>query len=81
MKIDKGKGTSEFGTGINIEMSGEELAHAVSTYVHSRGIHIDGSRTITVNGELCESASIYVDPCGSLIIDGRKISGRTGVYE
>ena len=81
MKIQKGKGTTEFGTGIDIELTGEELAHAISTYIYSKRILILGARTIRVNGKLCESASVYVDPSGDVIQKGIKISGRTGKVE
>ena len=81
MKIQKGKGITEFGTGIDIELTGEELAHAISTYIFSKRIYISGPATIRVNGALCESASVYVDPCGSVIQKGIRISGRTGKKE
>ena len=81
MKIKKGKGQTEFGTGINIELSGDEVAHAIATYIFSKRIYIFGARTIRVNGEKCESASVYVDPSGDVIQKGIKISGRTGKQE
>jgi hypothetical protein len=35
-----------------------------------------GSRTIRVNGEMCQEGSIYVDPSGFVIHDGVKFNGR-----
>ena len=81
MKVKKGKGTSEFGTGIKIELTGDELAHAIDMFLYYKKVYVDGARTIRVNGERCDSASIYVDPSGSLMKKGVRISGRTGKKE
>ena len=81
MKIKKGKGITEFGTGINIELTGDELAHAIYTFLYAKDVHINGSATVTVNGEKCKSASIYVDPSGYVIKKGGMINGRTGKKE
>ena len=77
MKIKKGKGTTEYGKGVDIKLSGEEVARAIMTYLTAKGVHISGARTITVNGELCESGRIYVDPSGFCIDKkGKKWDGR-----
>jgi hypothetical protein len=81
MKIKKGKGDSEFGTGIDIKLTGNELAKAVDLYLYSQDLYVSGARTIRVNGDKCKSASVYIDPSGSLIKDGERISGRTGKKE
>lgn len=67
MKIKKGKGTTEYGKGVDITLSGEEVARAIMTYLTAKGVYISGARTITVNGELCESGRIYIDPSGFCI--------------
>lgn len=77
MKIDYGKGKTEYGPGVEIKLSGNEVARAISAYLVARGVHVDGPRTITVNGELCDYGRIYVDPSGFLIDKkGNKWSGR-----
>ena len=77
MKIKKGKGTTEYGKGVDITLSGEEVARAIMTYLTSKGVHIYGARTITINGELCESGRIYIDPSGFCIDKkGKKWDGR-----
>ena len=67
MKIKKGKGTTEYGKGVNIKLTGNEVATAIDAYLVARGVVVSGARTITVNGELCESGRIYVDPSGFCI--------------
>lgn len=76
MKIKKGKGTTKYGKGVDILLSGEEVATAIMTYLTAKGIYISGARTITVNGELCKSGRIYIDP-SSFCIDkkGKKWNG------
>lgn len=66
MNIQFGKGTTEYGKGVEINLTGEEVATAIDAYLVARGIHVDGARTITINGELCEEGEIYVDPSGSV---------------
>jgi hypothetical protein len=80
MRVKHGRGTSEFGPGVAVEMTGDEVAVAIDAYLVAHGIHVDGPRTITVNGELCDRGEVYVDPSGFVIdADGRKLSGRGGI--
>lgn len=53
--------------GVFIHLSGDEVAVAISAYLVAHAIHVSGPRTIRVNGELCDSGSIYVDPSGFVI--------------
>lgn len=76
MKVDYGRGPTEYGPGVSINMTGAEVALAISAYLVAHGIHISGPRTITVNGELCEEGRVYVDPSGYVISGGEKLSGR-----
>lgn len=76
MRVEYGKGTTEFGPGVSIELTGDEVAIAIDAYLVSHGVHIRGSRTITVNGELCEEGHVYVDPSGFVVDNGRHLSGR-----
>lgn len=77
MRIGYGNGPTEYGPGVSIEMTGDEVARAIMAWLVGRGVHIDGPRTVTVNGELCEAGRIYVDPEGFVITPrGRKYSGR-----
>lgn len=66
---------------MSIELTGDEVATAISAYLVARGVHVDGPRTITVNGELCEAGRVYVDPSGFVVHEGERISGRTGERE
>lgn len=76
MNIQFGKGKTEYGTGVEINLSGHEVAIAISAYLVAHGIFVDGPRTITVNGELCKEGEIYVDPSGSVVADGERWAGR-----
>ena len=76
MKIKKGKGTTKYGRGVEIKLTGDEVAIAIDAYLVARGICVSGARTITVNGELCEEGEIYVDPSGFCIEKkGKKFDG------
>ena len=76
MIVKRGEGRTEYGPGISIELTGDEVATAISTWLVAHDVHINGPRTVTVNGELCASGHVYVDPSGFVIADGEKLSGR-----
>ena len=77
MNIEYGSGKTEYGPGVSINLDGNEVAKAIDAWLVANGVNVQGSRTITVNGELCESGNIYVDPSGFVITPrGRKMSGR-----
>lgn len=76
MEIEYGNGTTKFGPGVRIALTGDEVAAAIHAYLVSHGVHVDGPRTMRVNGDLCKSGDVYVDPSGFVIHDGKKISGR-----
>lgn len=76
MKIKFGKGKTEFGPGVEIKLSGSEVATAIDAYLVAHGVYVNGARTIRVNNELCEKGQVYVDPSGFIIADGVKWSGR-----
>lgn len=81
MKIKKGKGTTNFGRGINIKLSGNEIAAAIYAYLCAHDVHISGAATININGGLIDNGSMYVDPSGFIVAFGKKYSGRTGKKE
>lgn len=80
MIVKHGEGRTEYGPGVNIELTGDEVATAIDQWLAAQGVHVSGPRTVTVNGELCESGHVhghvYVDPSGHVIADGQKIAGR-----
>lgn len=76
MKITHGNSKTEFGPGVDIDLTGDEVATAISSWLVAHGVHVEGARTITVNGELCEHGNVYVDPSGFVIHEGIKIDGR-----
>lgn len=76
MKVKMGSGKTEFGPGVEVTLTGSEVATAIDAFLVAHGIHVSGPRTITVNGELCSTGRIYVDPSGFVISDGEKYDGR-----
>ena len=75
MKVYHGNGKTKFGPGVQIDLSGEEVAQAISAYLVAHDVHISGARTIRVNGELCKEGAVYVDPSGSVIANGIRLTG------
>lgn len=76
MQVKYGEGKTVYGPGVSIEMSGDELALAVMTWLMAQDVHVFGARTVTVNGELCERSRVYVDPSGFVMTDGERMDGR-----
>jgi len=76
MIVKHGKGRTEYGPGVSVELTGDEVATAIDAWLVALGVHVSGSRTVTVNGELCKSGHVSVDPSGFVIANGVKISGR-----
>ena len=76
MEIKLGGGKTQYGTGVEINLTGNELAVAIDAYLVSHDVNISGPRTIKVNGELCDNSRIYVDPSGFAIHKGKKYDGR-----
>lgn len=76
MNVQFGKGKTEYGTGVQIDLTGDEVATAIDAYLVAHGIYVDGARTIRVNGELCQYGQIYVDPSGKVVANGIGYSGR-----
>ncbi len=77
MDIKYGRYPGEFGPGIEIELTGNELAQAIETWLMAQGVLITGARTTTVNdGDPCGSARVFVDPGGFITTAGQRISGR-----
>jgi hypothetical protein len=76
MEIKYGDGTTSFGPGVSIEMTGDEVATAIDAYLVAHGVYVSGPRTVTVNCQLCERGEVYVDPSGFVVAGGEKFSGR-----
>ncbi len=76
MIVKHGNGRTPYGPGVSIALTGDEVATAIDAWLVAHNVHVNGPRTITVNGRLCESGHVYVDPSGHVIADGAKTSGR-----
>lgn len=80
--IKYGDGKTEFGPGVLIKLSGEDLARAIDVYLHSQGYIVRGPRTISYKGELLNnSCKVYVDPSGFVVFEGERWSGRGEEFE
>ena len=76
MNVGYGGGRTEYGPGVSIDLTGDEVATAIDAWLVAHGVHVSGPRTITVNGELCENGHVYVDPSGFVVYEGKRLSGR-----
>lgn len=76
MEVKYGEGPTKYGPGVSIELTGNEVAVAIDAWLVAQGVRVSGPRTITVNGELCDRGHVYVDPCGQVVAQGEKFSGR-----
>jgi hypothetical protein len=76
MKVRYGDGKTEYGPGVLIELTGDEVAIAIDAYLVSHQIYVSGPCTISVNGSLCEEGRVYVDPSGFVINKGKELNGR-----
>lgn len=76
MKLDYGKGKTEFGPGVLIQLTGNELCRAIDAFIKDKGLEVKGPRTVRIAGHAATGASVYVDPAGLVIHKGKKYSGR-----
>ena len=75
MEVKFGSGPTEYGPGVEINLTGEDVALAIDTYLVAHNIHVRGARTIIVNGELCRRGQVYVDPGGFVMHEGKRFNG------
>ena len=76
MNAKHGSGKTEYGPGVSIELTGDEVAIAIDAWLVAHEVYVSGPRTVTVNGELCSKGRVYVDPSGAVITKGERLSGR-----
>lgn len=76
MKVRFGKGKTEYGPGVEIKLTGNEVASAIMAYLVAHEIYTFGPQTITVNDELCKSGSVYIDPSGCVMSEGKRFNGK-----
>ena len=76
MKVKYGKGTTKYGPGVEITLSGSEVALAVYTYLTAHDVHIDGAATMRMKGDLFKKTQVYVDPSGRVVAKGKEFLGR-----
>jgi hypothetical protein len=80
MDIQFGDKKTEYGPGVQINLTGDEIASAIRAYLVAVGVNIQGASTTFVNDALIKDGAIYVDPSGSVIADGVGWSGRGNKY-
>ena len=75
MEIYYGNGKTKYGTGVIIDLTGDEIAIAINDYLVKRNVNIDGARTTTVNSQKCRKGKVYVDPSGVVNAYGKIWNG------
>lgn len=82
MKVTYGRGTTVYGPGVEVKLTGNEVAEAIVSWIGTKGVQIKGPRTVrSVNGELMAAVEVYVDPSGVVETpDGYAFSGRGQVW-
>ncbi len=75
MDVKFGNGPTDCGPGVQIDLTGDEVAQAIHAYLVAHGVHISGPSTVTVNGGFCIKGGVYVDPSGFVISEGVKYLG------
>ena len=75
MEVKYGKGKTEYGTGVEVNLTGDEVATAIYAYLSAHKVYISGAATIKVNGELCKKGKIYIDPSAFIVYKGIKYLG------
>jgi hypothetical protein len=76
MEIKFGHGTTQFGPGVLIELTGDEVAQAIDAWLVAHGIRVNGPRSVRVNEEFCSQSEVYVDPSGYVMAGGKRWTGR-----
>jgi len=78
MNIEYGRGTTKYGPGVSIQLTDDEVALAIDSWLIANRVRVVGPRTVTMtmDGDTCEGANVYVDPSGYVIDRAKKISGR-----
>lgn len=77
MKVTLGRGKTEFGRGVDIILSGDEVAIAIDAYLVAHKVYVSGPRSVMVNEKLCVDGRVYVDPSGSVISENELINGNS----
>jgi len=75
MDVKHGNGLTKYGPGVDICLTGDEVAIAIDAYLVSHGVNVSGPRTILVNGKPCSYGSVYVDPSGFVCTGGKRYDG------
>lgn len=75
MDVGFGNGQTAEGPGVEIRLTGNELATAIDAYLVAHGVQVNGPRTIRINGQICGNVKIYVDPSGNVIWGGQRYTG------
>ena len=74
MNISYGNGPTQYGPGVSIEMTGEDVALAISAYLVAHGIHISGATPMAdkVIGFLGVKIAVRADmPANAMVLVSR----------
>lgn len=72
MRVKRGTASDDSHPGVTIDLTGDEVATAIRHWLHGQGVLIFGSSTVRVDGNLCDSGQVYVDPSGNVVYNGKR---------
>lgn len=75
MKVEYGNGMTQYGPGVHVHLTGDEVARAIDDYLLTRGAVVSGARTITVNNQRCNHGDV-LDPSDFVAHNEEKLNGR-----
>lgn len=58
--------------GVEIILTEVDVTTAIDAYLVAHNITVRGPRTIRVNGEFVKHGRVYVDPSGTVTVDGER---------
>jgi hypothetical protein len=64
--------------GVDVVLTGDEVATAIRAYLVAHDVYVSGPNTVTVNNQLCERGSEFVDPSGFVISNGKRYEVSNG---
>jgi hypothetical protein len=76
IEVSFGKGTTKYGTGVQIDLTAHDIGLAILAYLKAHDVHTSGALSFSVNGERIKYGGVYVDPSGCVVASGIGYNGK-----